>query len=201
MRIPILALVVLSASPALAQDRDYDSILGIHLRLGFAGGLTYSTDAADTETDLDTTLGIGLRAEVPVLKFLSIGGLFEAAAYQTDIPFFEDDTRWGLDFDFFVRGRYLFVFEDVAVEPYVALPIGFSLGFLQDPDSPAEDEAWPGWNVGVLGGIYVISKVGIGGLFELGWRHHEAYNSNAIDDLAVSTNELAMNVGAVFALW
>lgn len=201
MRLPILALVVLSASPALAQDRDYDSVLGIHFRLGFAGGVSSTVGDVQSEADLETTLGLGLRAEVPVFQFITIGGLFEAAAFETEVPFFDAESRWALDFDFFVRGRYLFVFDDVAVEPYVAVPIGFSLGFLQDPDGGTDDEAWPGWNIGVLGGVYVLSKVGIGGLFELGWRHHEAYNSNDLLDYAVASNELAMNVGVVFALW
>lgn len=178
-----------------------------HLALGFAGEGDYeaSSDVGsiDTESDLDPTIGFGFRVEKPVLDFLSVGVMFEALSFLIDQP--DAEREWAFDFDAMIRVRYMFevLRGELFLEPYGMLPVGFTFAWLDDPDGDG-DEAWPGWNIGAFAGISVIHSSRFGGFLELGWRHLEVYTH--VDsvlgdaDIAITTNEFAMNLGVSYLL-
>lgn len=204
----LVAFFLPTSADAQMEDEQHLRI-SAHLALGFAGegDLDVHSDAGSIEGDgdLDPSIGFGLRAEHPIFDFLSVGGMFEALSFLIDVP--EAEREWAFDFDVFVRVRYLFevVRGEVFLEPYALLPIGFTFAWLDDPGALERgDEAWPGWNTGALAGIAVITSSRFVGFLELGWRHLELYNQDqpaGIDlGLAITTNELALNVGASLIL-
>ena len=207
----LLCVPVLGASRASAQAaEDRDLRLGAHLALGFGGDADVFSDPGVTSSAaLDPTVGFALRAELPVLDFVAIGGLFEALTFQADSDTFgRDRTRkWAFDFDAFARVRYVIELPDAGLflEPYLLLPLGFSFGMLHDLDGDG-DEAWPGWNTGVLAGLSVLTASGLGGFLELGWRHHEVYTQWTVPfigsnvDVSLVTNQFALNLGFVAVL-
>lgn len=202
-----LSLALLAPASARAQMEHDDHLrLSGHLALGFAGegDLSISSDLGtlDTESELDPTVGFGLRVEKPLFDFLSIGAMVEALTFQIDDA--DAEREWAFDFDLLVRVRYLIELlqGDLFLEPYAALPVGFTFAMLDDPDGDG-DEAWPGWNIGALAGIAVIHSSRFGGFLEVGWRHLEVYShvDALVDaDLAVTVNEFAMNLGVSYLL-
>lgn len=205
----LLSIPVLGGSRASAQTaEDRDLRLGAHLALGLGGDADLFLDGRKGSAALDPTVGFGLRAELPILDFVSIGGLFEALTFEFDSDTLGRDREWAFDFDAFVRLRYVIELPDAGLflEPYVLLPLGFSFSMLDDPDGEVgDDEAWPGWNTGVLAGLSVLTSSGLGGFVELGWRHREVYTHVEvpfIDDLDLSlvTNQFALNLGFVAVL-
>ncbi|MDQ3034036.1 MAG: hypothetical protein M3Y87_16595 [Myxococcota bacterium] len=206
-----LALLVTALpSRAAAQNaEDRHLRLGAHLALGMGGDADVFTDteigSGRGSESLDVSAGFGARAEVPILDFVSVGGLFEAFTSETNASGAE--REWAFDFDAFVRLRYVLelVAGELFLEPYVLLPLGFTFAMLDDPDGDG-DEAWPGWNTGVLAGVSVFSSARIGGFLELGWRHHEVYtgvsNVPVVGDTQISlvTNQFALNLGVMFLL-
>lgn len=207
----IVALAV-TALPSLATAQDAEDRhlrLGAHLALGMGGDADEFIDTELGSTrgsdSLDVSAGFGARAEIPIFDFVSIGGLFEAFTSETNASGAE--REWAFDFDAFVRLRYVLelLAGELFLEPYVLLPLGFTFAMLDDPDGDG-DEAWPGWNTGVLAGVSVLSSARIGGFLELGWRHHEVYTSVSNvpvfgdTEISVVTNQFALNLGVMFLL-
>lgn len=201
-------LSLLAASTAAAQDiNDRSPRIAGNLALGLAGELdTHAESNAGslhTESDLDPSVGFDLRGELPLLDFLVLGGWFQFLSYEVDASGAEREETFS--FDAFVRIRW--VFEAIAntlfIEPYVLLPFGFSMAVLPDDDGSGDD-IWPGWNTAVLGGAQILHESGFGGYLELGWRHAEVYQDRTVlgADVRLSyvVNELAMNLGFVYAL-
>lgn len=177
--------------------------LAANLATGFAGELDGETRTAlgtfRGDANLDPSVGFDLRVELPVLDFLVIGGQFEFLGILTDTSGAEREETFG--FDAYVRLRWAFdVTDSFVIEPYVLLPIGFSMAVLPDGD---DDRVWPGWNTAVLGGAQFIHDSGFGGYLELGWRHAEAYDHRTVAggdvDASLILNELALNIGFVYA--
>jgi hypothetical protein len=204
------ALAGLAPAPVRAQmEHDRHLRVAAYLALGLGGEWDGTAGSLRSEGELDATVGFGVRAEVPVFDFLTVGGMLEGLTYE---PSGRSDTEreWAFNFDLLVRVRYIFevVRGQLFLEPYVGLPIGFTFAMLPAP-SGGGDEAWPGWNTGVLGGLAVLTSSRFGGFFELGWRHLEVHNrltttvpivGEIRTDLSVVVNELALNVGAMFLL-
>lgn len=204
-----LALAVAAPRPASAQiQRDDHLRLAAHFALGAGGDADIWADDRKSSFGLDPRIGFGVRAELPVHELVLVGALFEAATFQADISSLRDlDGRyWALDFDVHARVRYLveIVRGEVFLEPYAMVPIGFSLGVFPDLSESSGETAWPGWNIGVMAGIGVVTSARIGGFLELGWRHHELYTELdlglATSDIAFVANQLAMNLGVSYLL-
>lgn len=206
----LLAGVLLAPSLASAQmQHDRHMRIAAHLALGLAGEYDASASSglgsgSTGDSNLEPSVGFGLRAEMPVLDFLSVGGMFEAITYEPDVR--GSEREWAFNFDLLLRLRYMFevIRGDLFLEPYLALPVGFTLGVLPliGDDS---DSAWPGWNIGALAGLAILTASRLGGFIELGWRHFDIYNSDRVPvvgdvDYQITVNELALNLGVMFML-
>ncbi|AKF05121.1 hypothetical protein [Sandaracinus amylolyticus] len=202
----LAALLFPANASAQILERDDHLRIGAHLGLGFGGEYDASTSSEagtlELDDDLDPSVGFGFRIEQPFLDFFSVGGLFEAMSYEPDANGAE--REWAFHFDLLVRIRAMFevIRGQLFLEPYAAMPIGFTLGVLTVPGDD-DDSAWPGWNIGALAGLTVITAARIGGFIELGWRHLDVFNGDDLPvvgdvDYAVTVNELALNLGAMF---
>jgi hypothetical protein len=208
MRIHALCLaalcVALAPCAVHAQDlSDRNFRVGGNLALGVAGELDSQVNDTRGDTDLDPSVGFDLRGELPVLDFLVVGGFFEFLSVQTDTSGSEREETFS--FDGYLRARWVFEVVDrtLWLEPYVLLPIGFSMAVLPDgPDGGTADDIWPGWNTGVFAGAQVIHQSGFGGYLELGWRHAEVYMDQTVLGFDLHTslilNEMALNFGALY---
>lgn len=206
----LLVALVFLPSLASAQDdviqRDNDIRLAAHFALGFGGDADWRTGSIGDSVSLDPTVGFGARAEIPVLGYLALGGMFEGRGFQpVSSAFFSPERYWVFDIDALVRVRYLFTLVEGALilEPYLALPIGFTVGNLPDVGGPlGAEKAWPGFNVGAMLGAYFHTSARLGVLFELGYRHHEAFTNFGPDGTSASlaTNQFAMNIGLSYLL-
>lgn len=196
------ALLLLAAAPAQAQDlADRSPRIAVNLALGFAGEVDTDTDGADFEYDLDPSVGFDLRGELPVLDFLVIGAWFEFLSVEPDA--FGWDREETFSFDAYARVRWVFEIIDrtLFVEPYVMLPVGFSLAVLPEVGGDG-DEVYPGWNISVLLGAQLLHASGVGGYLEIGWRHIEVYGDDVTafgGDVSHAANEMAFNLGFVYA--
>lgn len=205
-----LALAVFVAalgSPGTARaDADDPRIAG-YLALGFGGDADLITgiDFLDGSLALDPTVGFGVRFEAAVQRYVALGASFELLTLQWEGM---GSTREEvLDFDGFLRSRYPIELPDagLTLEPYLSVPVGFSMAVLEDQDGDGE-KVWPGWNIGVLAGLYVVlEELPLGFFVELGWRHHQVYNEE--DTIGgeplgqrIVTNQLALQLGAAFVL-
>ena len=206
--VSVLVLSAWSAAAASAQDAPAPrAYLGAHLALGFGGDADTNAGDLRGSAALDPTAGFGLRADIPLHDYVSVGGMFEALTFETESTGsgFETERKWALDFDVLARVRYPIELSGLVLEPYVALPFGLTIAMLDDPDGSG-DEPWPGWNVGVLAGAYLFSTaLRIGGFLELGWRHHQVYTESrgvfgGNIDIKVVTNQFAVNLGFLFVL-
>ena len=195
----------LAASSAEAQSiSDRSPRIAGNLALGLAGELDTHANTAlgsgSTEADLDPSVGFDLRGELPLLDFLVLGGWFQFMSYEVDASSAEREETFS--FDAYLRIRW--VFEAIAntlyIEPYVLLPFGFSMAVLPDDDGSGDD-VYPGWNTAVLAGAQILHESGFGGYLELGWRHAEVYHDHRVfGELSLVVNEMAMNLGFVYAL-
>jgi hypothetical protein len=200
----LLTAVASIAAPASAQEEDATR-LATYLALGFGGDADTTVGDLSGSASLDPTVGFGARVEQPLHEFVVVGGAFELLTFEADV---RDSEREALfDFDGLLRIRYPFQVANRSlwIEPYVALPLGFSMAVLDDPDGSG-DEVWPGWNIGALAGVYLLlTDAPFGFFFEAGWRHHQVYNEaqgpfGADVDLKLVTNQFAMHLGAAFLL-
>lgn len=211
-----LLLVVASSSFAHAQASATDELQARHSRAdrraveafrvgtyfvlgaGGEGDLDSEVPALGGEGDLDATVGFGLRAEMPVMDYLSIGGLFELVGYQFDDT--SADRNLAIDMSFWIKGRYVIeLTRDLDLEVYLGLPFGFTGYF---PDGDAFDNSF-GFNTGLLGGGQLI--LGRFAVFtEMGWRHRHTYwdeeNGAASIDFDLAHNQFAFHLGAMLLL-
>jgi hypothetical protein len=193
----VIGAATLGASKASAQDAN-----ALHLSsffgLGFGGA--WDVDVAGTSTggDLDATVGLGLRFEVPLLDYLTIGGQLGFNFPKIDG---QDDRQKWLDLpDLIVRGRYPVRLGPGVLEPYVGFLIGGTVSMLKfsATGDDIKDTAY-GWNVGVLFGAQYFFNDRFGALFEIGWQRHAANHSQSTAfgdiDVSYSANQAVMNFG------
>lgn len=206
----LLALVAGLTLTLFTPTRASAQRLGGHFLLGLGGEgtVTTSTELGDVEGgewSLDPTLGFGLRADFPLHDFVLLGALFQGAAFDPDG---RTDAQWMFDFDLVAKVRYAIELGDgLALEPYGAIPFGFTLADMFDPEQLLDDDArslWPGWNLGVLAGLNLLFGA-FGAYFELGWHHHQVYRGydgalGADVDVKVVVNQFVMHLGAMFVI-
>lgn len=202
------ALLPTAAGAQEAEDRS--PRLAANLALGFGGELDTFIDFDNSaitdqhgDADLDPSVGVDLRAELPVLDFLAIGGMFEFLGTLVDAT--DAEREESFSFDAYARARWVIeVAEDsFYIEPYVLLPLGFSMAVLPDDDGSGDD-IWPGFNTAVLAGAQFLHASGFGGYLELGWRHAEVFMGRSVAilgdaNVSLVMNEFALNVGVVYA--
>jgi hypothetical protein len=208
----VLLFFLSLAAPAAAQGGGPGGVrLGANLALGFGGELdTYLSTRDGTnrgDVNLDPSFGVGLRAELPVHALLAVGVSYELLGVLSDTADAEREEL--MSFDAFVRARWVLeaLSGELFVEPYVLVPIGFSMAILPDTDRSG-DEIWPGWNSGAVLGSQLVHRSGFGGYVELGWRHAEVYDRTSVTipivgtittDASLVMNEFAANVGLLYA--
>jgi len=197
----LLGLLLLVPSVASAQPAEDDQVrLGGFFALGLGGDANYEGPLLSSSPGLDPTLGFGVRIEGSVWDYLSIGAQFELLTFEADILDGERETV--LNGDLLFRVKYLIELEPASLylEPYVALPVGFSAGILDDIDG-TDDEAWPGWNIGAMAGAYLLTSAQIGFFLEAGWRYHQVFSNVTVgpieNDYQIETHQFALNVGVV----
>lgn len=210
-RVVLVLTCLLAPSLAHAQGLDDRSPrVAMNLALGFGGELDSHFDFANgsipdqtSEVELEPSVGFDVRGELPVLDFLVVGGWFELLTTQVDAADAEREETFS--FDGYVRARWVFeaIADTLFVEPYVLVPLGFTMAVLPDDDGSGDD-IWPGWNTGALLGCQVLHGSGLGGYLELGWRHAEVYIGRDVPFLGAANaslvlNEFAMSLGVVYA--
>jgi len=196
----LLCTATLVPTVATAQLVDDHLRVGGYLALGLGGEATASSGSLSSSDGLDPTVGFGLRMEGGVWDYVSIGANIELLTMQTDAAGAERETVF--DADLWIRARYLIEIsrDELYLEPYIGMPFGLSIGVLQDIDGSGDD-AWPGWNIGVLGGAYLLTNAGIGFFVEGGWRYHQLFTSGRVlgfdVDAELSTHQFATQIGVV----
>lgn len=203
-----VALVSLGAARVEAQHHQDYARLEAYGAFGFGGDGSLRVDApivgsVRTTGGLEPTLGFGVRHTSPLGDYFAISGLFEAVTMQWDTD--GADRKWVLDFSVMPQFRVLLEVGPVFLEPYVGVPIGFTLGIaenLDDSHSPHGDEPWPGFNAGAMGGIRLITDTRFGAFVEAGWRHHQVWSHygllNTDYEANITHNQFALNAGVVW---
>lgn len=196
-----VAALLLWPVGASAQRSDY-SRLEVYGALGFAGDADVRVDtpivgSVRTSAGLEPGLGFGVRHTSPLGEYFAISGLFEAFTMEADTN--GAQREWFFDFSILPQARVLIPIDSVFLEPYVGVPIGFTFGMLDnldDTSSPRGDEPWPGFNLGAVGGVRLITDLHIGGFVEAGWRHRQVWSRYTV----LSTDYQANATGNYFAL-
>lgn len=184
-------LLALAPSEASAQDANALRLSGF-FALG-AGGTGKADSVIDVESDLDATVGFGVRLDVPVIDYLTVGAQFGFNFMKIDGV---DDRDPILDIpDLIVRGRYPIELGGGLLEPYVGFLIGGTIHILGEDDN--KDTAY-GWNVGVLFGAQYFFTDHFGALVEVGWHRHAATHDAGGPDIGFSMNQAAMNFGVSY---
>ena len=178
-----IALVLLASAPAEAQRRgggrtvDGPRIV-LFTGVDFAGKLGQTTIAPDgTKTTNTAGLAgsplVGFRFSGTISRIFLLGTQFRSTWWRVDDPNVARNAV--LDFSLVpelripVRNR-----GRVAVEPHLALPVGFTLNVWKNGN-----DSDPGFHVGVMPGLSIISRRGFGALVELGFMHHSFYAQSA----------------------
>jgi hypothetical protein len=138
-------------------------MLGFHL--GFPG----SGELGGVSEGLDSTLGVNLRADFPVARYLLIGPLFQFGVWHPELA---SSHHYYLDLDLFLRGRVPLDLGENYAQFWGGVPIGFSLNVFGASNDPAVSDAGWGWNIGFLFGAAFHWKSGFGLFVELGWLQH-----------------------------
>lgn len=182
----VLSMVLMLGSigtVAEAQTR-----VGAYFATGLGGQGTAEQDGFEGDFDLDPTIGVGLRFEIPVGDLFHLGPFAEFDSYKGDGA---DGRDIGLDAGLMLRLGPTLQVGTMNLEVYGAIPVGFT-AFLAD----ANDSTLLGLNVGALGGaqLHVSSRVAV--MLEVGWQMHRVYDDGA----SLTTNQAKLQVGAMLLL-
>lgn len=179
-----------SAQDGFAGERDPNMRprAGLHLALGFGGEARTDPDPFGIDADLAPTIGFGLRFEMPIVRFFSIGALIEFLSFNVDSPL-ADERQQVLDLDLLLKGRYPIRVGTNELSPYLAVPFGGSVWFIDNADN------YRGINTGLLGGVeFTLGSAPLSLFAEFGWRFHSVKD----DDIRVRTSQAALNIGGMF---
>ena len=178
-------------SRASSSRADSDGArIGLQFDLAFAGAAHYDPDGSAFEVDVDLapTFGFGLRFEYPILRYLAVGALFAFRSFNPDDAF-SDERQEALDIDALIKGRLPMNVGGMTLIPYLALPIGGTVWFIEDNDN------YRGINTGLLAGAeFVLDGVPLSLFTEIGWRAHRVARNGDV----LSTHQFAWNIGAMF---
>jgi hypothetical protein len=179
--------------PRSFADRDY-SALAFHM--GFGG----SVQRNGVTQDLDTTLGINVRGDIPIIRYILIGPLVNFGSWRPDVP--GSSHGYYLDIDFYLRGRIPIDLDKIGLSLWAGVPIGLTLDFLDGNLGAGLDGFGIGWNVGVMVGGAVHFTPRFGMFTEIGWLQHKMSHdarSGAVTGSADFTlSQGIFNIGFIF---
>jgi hypothetical protein len=165
-----------------------------HSLLAFHYGFPTELEVADSDGPRDSVLGINLRTDTPIAKYVLVGPMLEFSWFEPGYMF---------DLDLYLRARAPIDAGSTKLQLWAGVPIGLTFDFLSDDFarrfSPDLDGFALGWNVGVLfGGAVHLSKEF--GLFsEFGWQQHRAsHGREANGNVQLVLQQWIMNLGLVF---
>ncbi len=192
--LPTLALgaALFGFAPTASAQDPMDLHFSGFFALGAGGDLDIDGDSVD---DLDPTVGFGLRLDVPVLEYLTVGGQVGFNFWKTDAA---DEREMWIDLpDLILRLRYPVRLGNGLLEPYLGFLIGGTISTIGDADN--KDTSY-GWNTGILFGMQYFFTDALGLLFEVGWHHHAASHEATIPFIGTVeadyvTDQAALNFG------
>jgi hypothetical protein len=161
--------------------------------LGFGGEADVEVGPFSGENDLDPTVGLGVRFEVPIWDYISVGGIFAWAAFQQDAPGLDRDHLF--DLDPMIKGRYVLDAGGMPLELHATFPVGFTVGSLDAENT----DAAVGWNLGLLFGATLFVTDSIGVMAELGFMHHSVTSEQRGAEFDASATQGRLHLGASFA--
>jgi hypothetical protein len=173
--------------------------------MGFGGKLEAESDLGKLSPELDTSYGVNVRSDLPVLRYLVLGPLFQVGAYRLDREP-KPNRDYYADVDLFVRGRLPIEFDRLALQLWAGVPIGLTLSFLGSTSAGAAGTSnelsgfGVGWNFGILaGGAVHFSKV-FGMFVEMGWQSHRMSHdfANRSGDVSLKVSQTIINLGFMF---
>lgn len=151
------------------------------------------TLGSGVRVDNNATVGAGIRLEVPLFAYLSVGFQADLLSYATQVT----NRDIGGHFDLWLKTRYYDQIKPgIAQEYYLGIPVGFTVQSIATNPALERDGASLGWNIGVLLGYQVF--VGrYGSLLEMGWRRVDVNNEESTtgSELNTVTNQFHLNVG------
>lgn len=171
-----------------------------HSLLAFHMGLGGSADDAGTSTPLATSYGVNLRIDIPVVKYLLLGPLFQFETWLAEPPGVELSRDYVTDIDFYLRGRLPVELDSTALQLWAGIPVGLTLSFLGEDHASNRDGFALGWNIGVLvGGAFHFTPE-FGMFVEVGWLQHRMKHDAAgvVPDLNLRLGQMNINLGFVF---
>ena len=193
-----LLLALATAAPASAQKaRGPQQQVGGSLVLGFGGEAELSGDGGSVSVDLDPTVGLGLRYQMPLNGLLSVGGLFEFRSFEEDQS---TDRQSVLDFDLFLKASFGVLVGSRDLEVYGLVPLGLSIGPTDDDLDRLGARTGFGFNLGLLAGAQLLVTESVGLFVEMGWRRHQVFYDSDVGDFDVAANQFALNLGAAYVL-
>jgi len=173
--------------------------VGAYLGVGGGGEYDFEASAAGVglngSSDAQASVAIGVFGEVALLKYLRVGGLFEARFGDDDSGLLE--SRWAkiMSFDLLLRGVYPFeVSRDLVVTPFVAVPVGFTVWVNGDSNV---DQTYLGANWGLLFGSELVVNGNLAPFLALGMRWHRGNDSGGLLD-QVTLTQFEFQVGFSF---
>lgn len=207
-------LILIPTFSAQAQDRndaDMSTRLGAKLMFGTGGEAEYDDFRfggfgipGNFDDDMETSTGLGLSIEVPFHQYFTAGGLLAFHSWNSETVEDVYDSFTLVDLSAFIKARYPTHLGKLGFEPYVMLPLGFSVNVPDDDlQDDAEMEVGTGWNLGLLFGAILFVSDDVGLNVELGFTghniHHE-FDAPAEGDGDIEIGQAAFNMGVVIAL-
>lgn len=207
----VAASLLMFTSTARADGLDSADQVVVLVGLGGGGQRQVTTSTTflgtevtvDVEDDLEPAFTLGARYESPLARYFGLGLHLEWMRYGSE----NDDTAdnfLDLGLDPYVGMSFG---NSLRIEPRVMMPIGYSMHILNEDDRVDEADGGfgaiaNGFHVGVLGGVALRHRSGIGGLLELGYMHHQVFDSNENGnvDVRLRTNQFVLRAGLSIAL-
>jgi hypothetical protein len=137
--------------------------------MGFAG----SVERNGASRDLAATLGVNLRADIPVFRYLLVGPLIQFGAWRPQASGDAPSRNYYLDIDLFVRGRVPIELDKIGLSVWAGVPIGLTMDFLGGDEGAGLDSFGIGWNVGLMAGAGIHFTKKFGMFTEIGWMQHK----------------------------
>lgn len=163
---------------------------GFHL----AAGGEISTGL--TRDDLERTLGFHARLDFPVHRYVALGPMLSAGAWQSQSGNAAGLKRnFHVDLSLVLRGRYAFELGGGHLDAYAGIPLGGTL-FLPHPDNNGKVRG--GWHAGWVVGARWFPTEGFGVLVELGWRRHAQRSKFAGTTVETVMRQMTFDIGLVF---
>ncbi len=210
----VTGLVLIPTFSAQAQDRndaDMRTRVGAKLMLGLGGEAEYDDISfggfgipGNFDDDMETTTGLGITLDVPFHQYITAGAFLSFQSWNSETVEDVYDAFTLVDLGGFIKARFPTRLGKMGFEPYIMLPLGFSLNF---PDDDLQDdtdmEVGTGWKLGLLFGAILFVSEDIGLNVELGYAghalHHE-FDVTGEPDGDINIGQASFNLGIVLAL-